>query len=739
MMDTNKINDRKIACSDKIEWAANRMSFISALLKASRSDNDFDKRVRDMLAIVCSFIDADKIRLYTLANSNEVIYVYVRSDDYFYITSPEVEPPVSDFKFTSAILAERSCVYVDKIKSTEGCREEFGAIGGVACYVYAIKDDDDILGILALSVDDPEHIWDDDFQELSCDISELFASFLKHKMDISSISYQTETLRMVLDNIDSQVCITDLLSSEIIYANRKFVDTFGGGTRGRKLSDVMGNLQRRANVINIPDTAINDSNTNSYECYCQKTEQWFVITERVTIWNGGKMVNLITINDITDIVEYEKIIEHEAFFDNLTGLPNRRSLEIKLNSLGEVIDKANESGYVMLLDLDNFKNINDSLGYRYGDELLKMIADMLKKFDKLGVYAYRFGGDEFALVIPTSDEKVVASILDELFRRFSMEWTIFDDKYFCTVSIGYVKYPKNGTDCNSLMTKADMALYSAKKYGKNRAVCFEKDIEVNALRTYEIERCLRRDVVGNCKAFKVFYQPIINTKTKHLLGAEALLRWDCDSLGAIGPSEFIPIAENLGLINSLGDFVIREAIKQYKKWKGKCSEDFKININLSVCQLLENEFIERLKMLFAEEDMEFDGIIFEVTESLAINDMEKMKNVLNAIRQLGAHIALDDFGTGYSSLNCFKEMPLSTVKIDKSLLDDIETNPTTKVFIKSLVDLTHGFDMSVCAEGVETEGQYEILKNGKVDVIQGYYFGMPCTPEEFEIIFKLTN
>lgn len=712
---------------------SNRWAYVSAVLSASRSDEEFEEVIRKIFKLTADYGNIPYIRFHTVLKQNEMIYIYDHECDELVKVDPETQQPAAGYTATCSKLATAPYVYCDASGCSEGCEEELKNTGAKATFLFSVVDNENPICFVGFSDRKNERVWEGYIKTLASDLSDVLATYLKYKSDIILKGLKSDTLITVLDNIDSFVCVTDIVTNIIIYANDSFCATFGDDAIGKNYSSLLGACPQASEFSNRNDSIVGD--VKNYDCFCEKTQQWFDITERYIIWNGGKTVLLHTINDITNIIEYEKVIEREAFTDNLTGLYNRRNFEVTLNTISKLAKRNNQKGYLILLDLDNFKNINDSLGYRYGDNLLVSVANKLRELENMGINVYRFGGDEFALIVPPSAYDKMPDVMSFLELAFKKEWLVIDTMFYYTVSIGYVCFPDDGVGTSTLMKKADMALYSAKREGKNRAKVFEPEIEESALRNYEIERSMRNDVADNCRNFEVFYQPIINADTKKLVGAEALLRWKSDTLGYVGPSEFISVSENLGLINRIGEFVMRSASKQAKKWLERYGPDFKISINLSVCQLVEADFVRSIKSIFDEDNVPLKSIIFEVTESLAINDMQKMKSVLNAIRDLGANIALDDFGTGYSSLNCFKQMPLTTVKLDKSLLDDIETNPTTNVFIKSLVDMTHGFDMKVCAEGVETEGQYKILKDGKVDVIQGYFFGRPCTTDKFEELF----
>lgn len=711
-------------------------AFISSVLKEIRSENSFNESIKNILRALSIYADVAFSRIYAIVEKVETVYFYSFEDDCLKISCLENEPPRSGFAAVCAAIADKPYAYFDASGCTDGCEIEFESLGTKACYLFSVKNENKEVGLVALSERENNRVWEQYVKDIAKDFSEIILTFLMDKMCILSHKQKKDALKLIVDNINSYVFVTDIADGVVIFANNAFKNMFGKDVIGKTSGEILGECTKKSNIITLSDEETLACDSKAYDCYCEKIGQWLNVTERVVNWNGGKTVVLHAINDITNVVEYEKLIEREAFIDNLTGINNRRIFEINLNTISKAAEKNNEKGYLVLIDLDNFMNINDSLGYRYGDELLRMAAKKLIELNVPGVSVYRYGGDEFSLIVPPSAAESIDKILNTLHKTFRNEWLIIDAMYYFTVSVGCVSFPDYGVGAGTLMKKADIALYKAKKSGKNRTVMFNTDIETSILRLYEIERRMRSDVADGCKNFEMYYQPIIDAESKKMIGAEALLRWNCETLGLIGPAEFISVAEDIGLINQIGEFVIKTAARQTKAWREIFSGEFKMNINLSVCQLVEADFIPTIKSIFEKENVPFSSIIFEVTESLAINDMDNMKVVLNAIRDLGANIALDDFGTGYSSLNCFKEMPLSTVKIDKSLLDDIETNPITNVFIKSIVDMTHGFDMRVCAEGVETEGQYEILRNGNVDVIQGFFFGKPCRAVDFERQFS---
>lgn len=311
-------------------------------------------------------------------------------------------------------------------------------------------------------------------------------------------------------------------------------------------------------------------------------------------------------------------------------------------------------------------------------------------------------------------------------------WFLKDADYYCTMSMGIVTFPDLGDSVPELIKKADIAMYEAKKSGKNRVARYNEDINSASGRRLDMEKSMRDATVGGYEEFEVYYQPIIDVQNGgKCAGAEALIRWNSMKLGFIPPAEFIPLAEYLGLINPIGNYVLREACRQCRKWN-EAGYDYKINVNLSVIQLLQPDVVENVEETLKESGMEPGNLTLEVTESLAINDMGRMKEILGRIKALGVKIALDDFGTGYSSLNHIREIPFDVIKVDQSFVRGLAEDAYSQSFVKMIAELAETLGVSICVEGVETESQYQVVQKMKVKYIQGYYYDRPMKREDFE-------
>lgn len=302
------------------------------------------------------------------------------------------------------------------------------------------------------------------------------------------------------------------------------------------------------------------------------------------------------------------------------------------------------------------------------------------------------------------------------------------------MSMGIVCFPTNGDTVQELIQKADIALYEAKKHGKNRCEFYSENVEETSFKRLDLEKNMRDATKNACEEFEVFYQPIIDvTQTgSPCVGAEALIRWNSQNLGFISPADFIPLAEYLGLINPIGGFVLQTACQRCKYWNDMGHEEYKVNVNLSVVQLLQNDIVEQVASVIEETGIRPSNLTLEVTESLAVNDMERMKQILRRIKALGVRVALDDFGTGYSSLNYIREMPIDVIKVDRCFIRDIGKDDFADVFVRIVRELSDIVGMHLCVEGVETQAQYEKMKELKIPLIQGFYFDRPLPVEEFE-------
>ena len=437
------------------------------------------------------------------------------------------------------------------------------------------------------------------------------------------------------------------------------------------------------------------------------------------------------LSDITERKEKEIEINYLSFNDEVTGIPNRRYFVREVAK--RIRHYKNEKMAFIFIDLDNFKYINDTYGHDAGDLLLIEFTKIIKNMQIEDSLFARYGGDEFVIVQYNLQEKhQIKSILDNIIKKLSNPIIINDKEVFCTLSIGVSIYPIDGKDMAILLKRADMAMYLAKINGKNRYEFFDIGILEILNREFDIEKGLR--VAIDRDEIQLLYQPKVNVSTGEIVGFESLVRWNSKELGEVSPSEFIPIAENSGLIIPIGEYIIEESFKKCKKLAENTSKSFKMAINLSEVQIRDEEIVSFVNNTLKKYNLDAKYIEFEITESIIMKSAEKNIKTLEKLKKLGVTLALDDFGTGYSSLSYLRTLPIDVLKIDKSFIDGILIEQKSEYIINSIVDLSHYLNLLVVAEGVENKKQLDYLKKISCDVIQGYYFSKPI---EFNNAMKM--
>lgn len=455
--------------------------------------------------------------------------------------------------------------------------------------------------------------------------------------------------------------------------------------------------------------------------------KWILIRGRVVKDSNG-CSNLIhgIILDITKMKEQEEIIQHLAHHDYLTKLPNRASF---MERLKEEMN-GSRPGAILLLDIDNFKGINDTLGHTYGDLILKGVADRMTSISTNKIFVSRFGGDEFLVLICNEEgEEVIESYIRMITKVLEEPFVIFNKENIIQCSIGVSRFPRDSMDANELIMNADTAMYRVKFSGKNNFLFYENEMKVELEDKIKIETHLRHALKHN--GFRLVYQPQVSILTGKIIGFEALLRLKDSNLP---PNKFIGIAEETGLIIDIGRWVTNEAISQLLKWKEAGLEPKVVSINFSSQQTRDLGYFEFLKETLRDYNINPGYLEIEITESILLEKTEKTMVFLNQLKELGVRIALDDFGTGFSSINYLTYIPVNKVKLDKSLCDKFLQLENMKV-MDSIISLAHSLNLEITAEGIEKKDQYYRLKKGGCDYIQGYLFCKPLSVEEIEMVY----
>lgn len=554
------------------------------------------------------------------------------------------------------------------------------------------------------------------------DVKRVVQSVLIKRISKNSLASSYASLESILENTGSGIYVSDAKNRTLLYTNKKFKDFFAKTIAAGKLDDLIFSEQ--------------EIGRRQYfeEIYSVEEERWLDVYKTEIDWVDGRKVSLCTLYDITDKKIYQKEIEEQANNDFLTGLFNRMRCEQDLKKYVMKAQNAHQKGALLYLDLDDFKHINDGLGHQYGDVLLKAISHSLQRVGGVTNTCYRMGGDEFIVIIPGKLFDKLDSIIEEITSIFTKPWFLKGEDYYCTMSMGIACFPEDGTTVDELIRKADMALMRAKRRGKNRIEYYNDTDAASASHRLDLEKNMRTAAMNECSEFEVYYQPIIDTKDQKNVccGAEALVRWNSSVMGFVSPNDFIPLAEYLGLINPIGEYVLRQAVKRCKYWNDMGHPDYKVNVNLSVVQLLQNDIVKKIKSAIEDSHINPANLTLEVTESLAINDMVRMKKILSEIKSLGVKVALDDFGTGYSSLNHIREMPIDVIKIDRCFIEHLGEDDFSNAFVKMVAELASAIGVHVCVEGVETDQQLDVVQQMNIGMIQGYYFGKPMQIGEFE-------
>jgi diguanylate cyclase (GGDEF)-like protein len=417
-----------------------------------------------------------------------------------------------------------------------------------------------------------------------------------------------------------------------------------------------------------------------------------------------------------------------AYQDSLTGLGNRSSFQLDLESVIKRAELNNQAFSLLLIDLDRFKMINDTLGHYVGDRLLQTSAHILKNSLEANHHMYRLGGDEFVVMVEEATTQKCIEVSKTILEVYNQTFSINCHEISITPSIGISLYPDHGKDSDSLFKAADAAMYLAKSKGKNNYQFYNTQINQILSRKLVVENELRKAIARN--ELELCYQPKFNLKTRKIVGMEALLRWNSKELGYISPNEFIPIAEDTGLIMSIGEWVLKRACIQNKEWQDKGYPSLSISVNVSVQQFKTSNIVKTVEDVLRETGLNAKYIELEITESIIQNE-EESKKILKRLGELGIKIALDDFGTGYSSLHILKELPIDILKIDKSFIDDI-TEVDDHSMIKGIIDIASNLNLEIVAEGVEHEYQVKALTTYHCDYGQGYYFAKPITALQIE-------
>lgn len=711
---------RAISTTEEMQNALKRSEAMTGVVSQLGSDDAFEiiaNRVLDYTGQYAEISHAYVLRPNRDGNGIDIIGSYVAAGE-----SPL--DPVIDIMSQSflAQIGDQTRIISYRTRIDEKNRDWLDSIGVSAAVAIPIAINGKT-AMYAFYVDNKiNREWGIDEVKFFGDATKVIQSSATNRIQRNSITSSYKSLETILDNVGSAIYVRDVNSSNIVYVNRMCKNTFE-------------NEIKSGAIVGLFEESSRYNTASSYrEVNYKERNRWYDVTSTNMMWVDGRKVVLYAIIDVTEKKQYQKKIEQQANNDFLTGLYNRMCCE---RDLLRIIDEAKEcggKGAVIYLDLDDFKHINDGLGHQYGDVLLKAISSSLTRINGVENTCYRMGGDEFVILVPHTSYDRFEQIIEGIRVVFNKPWFLKGADYYCTSSIGVVTFPDEGETVQDLIRKADIAMYTAKKSGKNKLAHYTDSSDEEAYKRLDMEKSMRAATATDYDQFEVYYQPIVDiTKPGNpCTGAEALIRWNSAELGFISPADFIPLAEYLGLINPIGHHVLQRACEAVKYWNENGHPYYKVNVNLSVVQLMQNDIVDTISKTVEEVGVNPRNLTLEVTESLAINDMERMKKILGSIKKLGIRIALDDFGTGYSSLNHIREIPLDVIKVDQSFVKDLATDQYAQSFVKMIGELAEALGVRVCVEGIETVDQFKALENMNVRMVQGFYFDKPMPREAFE-------
>lgn len=601
-----------------------------------------------------------------------------------------------------------------------------------------------LAGLLTVYAGEP-HAFDEAARslllEMAMDISfalDRFADEVDRRRTLLSLADSEERYRKAFHTSPDAVNINRLSDSTYVDVNEGFERLTGWGR-----AEVIGKtslefgiwrcLEDRTRML---DSLRREGCCNNLEAeFCRKDGTVITVLMSVAIVRLDHVDCFLSITrDITEKKRADERITQLAHFDQLTGLPNRSQLQARFDFARQLAQRSGEGLALMFLDLDHFKNVNDTLGHSTGDRLLVQLAQRLSAALRAGDTLSRMGGDEFILLLPSVTEESASQMAMKLLAVMHEPFKIDTTELVSTLSIGIALYPYDGLDFETLSKNADTAMYRVKQASHNNFAFFTQEMQSHAARKLQLVNAMHFALARG--EMSLHYQPLLSLQDGHIVGAEALLRWRHPELGSLSPAEFIPVAEDSGQILVMGEWVLRSAVTQLKRWLEAGMAPMVVAVNLSAVQFRHPNLVAMVTQILMDAGLPPEYLELELTEAMAMDNPLGAITLMNQLRDQGIRLSIDDFGTGYSSLNYLKKFNVSKLKIDQSFVRDISDNPDDKAIVTAIINLATSLGVKTIAEGVETAGQLAFLRLQGCDEVQGYYFSKPLPVPEFEAFVR---
>ncbi len=576
------------------------------------------------------------------------------------------------------------------------------------------------------------------YEEIQAQMEEIQAQCEEIDASKKELEASEERYRLIAECANDGLFDLDL-TTDVMYLSEKWANRFGFQEASiKEFSKKWGSMVRKEDAALIQEkfSLCEKRGEENYAVEFQLVHQeeyiWVIVKGKPVRDDGGNIIRMAgSISDVNEHRRYEDRIFRLAYYDYLTNLPNRVFLGEKMEQILSAVSGTKYLAALYYMDLDNFKHINDTLGHSYGDLLLQSIAEELLLLKQDSYYVFRVGGDEFIIIVDKIEDREEITVwADRILGLLLREWHLQGCETYVSASIGITVLPEDGTDVQKILKSADAAMYVAKAAGKGKYKFFHEEMLHRVEARSDLEQSIRKAIER--QEFEIYYQPYYSVAGESIAGMEALIRWYHPHKGMISPDEFIPVAEETGLIREIGSWVMEQVCRQSKEWQEKGLWKLPIAVNVSELQLEDRDFIPELEEILQRTGLDPRYLHIEVTESNFMQSIHASIETLDRIRRIGIDIALDDFGTGYSSLNYLQHLPITTVKIDKSFIDEINRRSSKTLILSEIISIAHKLGMKVIAEGVEEKEQVDYLADKKCDMIQGYYYSKPLPVGQIE-------